>query len=113
MNIKPNITVPARVERVIDGDTVDVEVCFSFRVRLDDCWAPEKRYHAGKRSSEFLRSVLPVGSKCLVRIDLEKVDQLHDIFTFGRILGRIFNDTHGDVAERSIESGHATRTKQG
>ena len=36
-------TTKEKVTRVIDGDTVDVEITRKVRVRLKDCWAPEKK----------------------------------------------------------------------
>jgi len=36
-------TTRASIERVIDGDTLDVTICRRVRVRLLDCWAPELR----------------------------------------------------------------------
>ena len=36
-------TTKAKVTRVIDGDTVDVEITRKVRLRLKDCWAPEKK----------------------------------------------------------------------
>ena len=39
----PGWTTRGVISRVIDGDTVEVEITRKIVVRLRDCWAPEKR----------------------------------------------------------------------
>lgn len=111
MNIKPNITVPATVERVVDGDTVELFVCTKVMVRLEDCWCPERHEKEGVKATRYTESLLPSGGKCLLSVDLTGVDQLHDVFTFGRVVGRIYIDGI-DVSESLIENNLATREKK-
>jgi endonuclease YncB( thermonuclease family) len=111
MKPTPNITIPAKVVRVIDGDTVDVSVSTTIRVRLEDCWCPERHEPSGLAATTAARAMMPEGSNCLVMISLEGVDEIKDVFTFGRVVGRVFTQEHGDISECLIESGHATRLK--
>jgi len=108
---KPAITLPARVARVIDGDTVEVEVCAKIRVRMLDCWCPERYTPNGQKSKEATETLLPAGSECMLEVPLEGHDQVHDIFSFGRILGHLYSEPFGSIAKRLVESGHATRSK--
>ena len=110
--MKPTIRVPAEVVRVIDGDTVEVRVCADLRVRLLDCWAPERHTEDGKRSKEAAESLVPVGSECLLEVPLDGHDQVHDIFSFGRVLGSLHSESFGCIADRLVESGHATRSRE-
>lgn len=62
-------TYPATVQRVIDGDTVRLEVDLGFSVtlhgvdvRMADVYAPERFTPQGPAATEALRSLLPVGA---------------------------------------------------
>lgn len=53
---EPPTSVPARIVRVVDGDTVDVASgCRRFRVRLKGVDAPELNTPAGREAAEWLR----------------------------------------------------------
>lgn len=111
----------------IDGDTLDVEIKRKLRVRLLDCWAPETRTKneeeklKGRESKEFLSNLLferedspqvaYIGKQIVLYIPADEQGELKDIFTFGRVLGRIFVDEK-DVSEIMVEKGYATKTKQ-
>ena len=84
-----------KVVKIIDGDTIDVDVDLGFntvlvkqRVRLYGIDAPESRTRdkeekqRGLLSKEFLISRCPVGSNIML--------QSHERGKFGRILGEIF-----------------------
>jgi|TARA_R110000796_G_scaffold245427_1_gene369658 micrococcal nuclease len=84
-----------KVVRVIDGDTIDVDVDLGFktvlvkqRVRLYGIDTPESRTRdkeekkRGLISKEYLISKCPVGSNIML--------QSHERGKFGRILGEIF-----------------------
>ena len=109
-NPKPAITVPVKVVRVVDADTVDVEACLKIRVRLADCWAPESRTELGARATEAAKIAMPEGSSAILQISLEQVDELRDVMTFGRVVGRLFNPV-GDVSQMMVDMGYATREK--
>jgi len=106
---KPQLILPATVTEVYDGDTLTVEFRLPARVRLLDCWAPELRDNGGPASREHLRS-LAEGKPALVTIDLQDVDRLDDVLTFGRILGRVSVDGR-DVSLEQVQAGHATKSR--
>ena len=108
-------TTKAKVTRVIDGDTVDVEITRKVRVRLKDCWAPEKRSRdivekqKGMASLSHLATILD-DKKIVLFIPADDKDEIKDIFTFGRVVGHIFLNGE-DMSEHMIEAGYATKEK--
>lgn len=111
MSPQPTIRVPAKVVRVIDGDTVEVEVSAKITVRLLDCWAPERFTEDGKQSKKAAEALLPPDSECMLDVPLGGHDQLHDVFSFGRVLGNLFTESFGSIAKRLVESGHAKASR--
>ena len=65
----PGWATTCELDRVIDGDTIDVRVSRVIRVRLLDCWAPETRDPGGPESTANLKKLLVGGlywlSECL------------------------------------------------
>lgn len=93
------------VARVVDGDTVDVQLDLGFdltvhaRVRLAGVNAPELGTFAGRASAAYMRELLPEGASVDVRsVGWDKYG--------GRVDGRI-EAVHGDVAELLVRAGHA------
>lgn len=86
-------TTQAKVLRVIDGDTVEVEIKRTVMVRLLDVDTAELR---PKNSSEYEEAVAQkqkLSEKIkdkIVKLYIPSNDILQDVFTFGRALGRIF-----------------------
>ena len=133
---QPGIVVPCEVVEWHDGDTGTVRVTVDIRVRLLECWAPETKGRSltaaekkltrseqqtilnaitaeKQRGIESLRSVsqiAPVGSRGQLEIPLADVERSDDLFTMGRVLGRVWIDGN-DVSRLQVDSGHATRTK--
>ena len=121
----PEITVAGKVIKVVDGDTVDVEVKTIIRVRLIDCWAPESKIDnrvakekqkdvkdLGLKSKQNLTD-LSLNKNVLVSVPISEKNDLTKSLTLGRILGRVWID--GDeksLSEHQIESGNATLLKQ-
>lgn len=114
------VTSRAYVRRVIDGDTVDVELVTPMRIRLLDCWAPElhgELKHAGEASKAKLESLLQPGDMVQVHVPTQDAKKLGDAFSFGRVLGSIWRKLSGDrvdhvsVSQRMVNSGHATAEK--
>jgi len=108
-------TTKAKVTRVIDGDTIDVEITRKIRVRLKDCWAPEKRSRdivekqKGIAAFSHLATVLN-DKEVVLFVPADENGEIKDIFTFGRVIGHVFlNDE--DVAEHMIQTGYATKEK--
>ena len=97
----------------MDGDTADIEVALRLRVRLLDCWAPEKGQEGGQEATESLR-MRAEGKDALVTIPLPTNGPVIDtrkMFTFGRFLGRLRTE-EGDLGQIQVELNHATREKQ-
>ena len=75
----------ARVDRVLDGDTVDVELDLGMRlelrvrVRLWGLNTAERE--RGREATAWLRTQLPVGADVIVRTELDRGDK------YGRLLG--------------------------
>lgn len=103
----------AEVVRVVDGDTVDVDIDLGFhhrfetRLRLSGINAPEINAAGtkGEESRDYLKSLLSVGSKVRVVTIKDRTEK------YGRYLANIFvDDGHGghlDVNASMISSGHA------
>lgn len=110
------------IDRVVDGDTVDVHIDLGFdmwirnqRVRLHDIDAPESRSRDleekffGLAATEFVKKTLPEGSS---QIMLSK--SYDSKGKFGRILGdfRVFdfrNDRVSVLTEVMMNLGHAVK----
>jgi len=115
------------VVKIIDGDTLRVRITRIIDVRLLECYCPETRTkdltekEKGLQAKNYLEDLLyeredspqiNYQSRPLVLfIPADEDGQIKDIFTFGRVLGRVFVDGE-DVSEMMIESGHATKEKQ-
>lgn len=100
------------IERVIDGDTVVVDIDLGFdvwlkgeSVRLSGIDAPEVRTRdleekeRGFAAKEFLEGLLPAGSKQVL---------ISDSFNRGKY-GRIVGDFAESVTKELVENGHAKR----
>ncbi|MEM6799289.1 MAG: thermonuclease family protein [Planctomycetota bacterium] len=113
----PGITLPVRIVEVVDGDTITVEFTTRARVRLEDCWAPETRTRdAGEKvrgfeSAEHLRGI-SLGRRGLLSVSISDQGRglLGDVFSFGRLVGRVYVGGK-DLAAEQIAAGHATREK--
>lgn len=110
------LTARATVDRVIDGDTIDVLLTLPVRVRLLNCWSPEVRGPTaakGVKAKRFVESILaamPDPPSVVVSIPSGQADALGDVLTFGRVLGDVFVDGQS-LAELIIHAGHGTREK--
>jgi endonuclease YncB( thermonuclease family) len=110
------MTVRAKLDRIVDGDTVDVHLMLPVRIRIRNCWAPETRGTEalqGKEASEFLRSRISEDDQLRVHVPTTDADALGDILTFGRVVGDVYRASDGkSIAELMVESGHATEFKE-
>lgn len=113
---RPGIVSRVQVTDVYDGDTVDVTLTRRVRVRLLDCWAPEIRTHddeekrQGLAARNFLKEFAE-GQDAILEIPTEEATGLDDVFTFGRVLGRLY--VRGkNVSAVMVQEGHATATKR-
>ena len=98
-------TVPGRVVRVIDADTVVVlldlgwRICYESGVRVEGIDAPEVSTEAGKAARAFAQALLPVGLP--VTVVSRQLDK------YGRVLGSIALPGGSDLAQILLNAGHA------
>ena len=106
-------TTQAKLVRVLDGDTIEVEVSRRFKVRLLECWAPERHHNDGPASTQNLEMLLGGEAPVIVHVPVESGD-IEDVWTFGRVLGTVWRaDTRGEsVNAAQVRQGFATREKQ-
>lgn len=101
---------PAKCVRVVDGDTIDVEVRKVYRIRLN-VWCPETKgpqKEAGIRAKEFMRK-LAEGKPGVVVIPWH--DEAKDELTLNRFLGRfIVNGV--DVGKEMVHKKLGAETKE-
>ena len=111
------ITTKGSVVNVVDGDTVDVEVTRTIRVRLKDCWCPETRTRdleekkKGLAAKDHLMRLLEDNNDVVLFIPADSDGDIKDVFTFNRVLGYIFINSE-DVSSRMVTDGHATAEKE-
>jgi endonuclease YncB( thermonuclease family) len=101
---------PGRVAKIIDGDTLDVVVERTIRIRLLDCWAPETRgaeRPEGLVAKKFLRAIAAKGAEVSVSVPIEQDERFGEAMTFGRILGRVTLEAEPDAPPVSPVSGDA------
>lgn len=127
MTLKPpseGWTTKARVTKIVDGDTVEIVVERTFRIRLEDCWAPEihttdpTEKAKGNESRNNLLALIPPGSAVLAFLDAGPTEAFGDSLTLSRVLGRIWRlESDGkpaslDVSSIQVARGFATPKKQ-
>lgn len=106
-----------RFVRAIDGDTAEVEVYYTIRVRLLDCWAPEigraktpEEKERGIASKKNLESYAKPGDAGVVFVPAG-VDHSKTM-TFDRYLGHMWlDDYHESLSEIQVRDGHAKVSK--
>jgi micrococcal nuclease len=114
----------AKIRRVIDGDTVDVDIDLGFgiwlkdqRIRINGIDTPESRTRDkvekvfGNASKEFVKKWLPVGS---IQVLITTVDKSGDDKRgkFGRILGD-FQIEKTKLTNIMLSEGYAVRYSGG
>ena len=104
-----------KVERVVDGDTVDVVLDLGFnilhkcRVRLYGIDTPESRTRnkdekiRGKMAGAFLENSINAGDKIIIRTELKDSRG-----KFGRVLGSVIADGV-DINLSMVENYHAVK----
>lgn len=120
---RPGLSTEVKIVRVIDGDTVEVEITRRFPVRLVHenerglhFNADEKNTTSGKAAKKFLENLIyddePGEFKEIILfIPAGQSINLTDINSFNRLLGEIWVDGE-KVTETMIAHGHA-RLKRG
>lgn len=94
------------VQRVIDGDTIDVMLDLGFsiyhkvRLRLYGINAPEMGTAEGREAKKFLESLIAMEPAVTLRTLKDKTDK------FGRYLADL-RGAHGSLNRLMIDGGHA------
>ncbi len=113
---------PCIVEKVIDGDTFECysESIGSVKVRLIGIDTPESRYNKklerdvqrsgkdaqeiirmGRAAKEFIKSLLPKGSKVYLEFDVQRMDK------YGRLLAYVWLESGKMLNQVLLEEGYA------
>tara|TARA_B100000965_G_C19584520_1_gene755087 strand:- start:379 stop:828 length:450 start_codon:yes stop_codon:yes gene_type:complete len=113
----------AKILRVVDGDTVDVDIDLGFgvwmhkeRVRMMGIDTPESRTRDkvekkfGLASKEFVKAYLPIGSMQVLKTEIDKSGE-DSRGKFGRILGDFLvyhaeKDAQRKLTEVMIDDGY-------
>lgn len=94
--LRPTFTYVATVERVVDGDTFDVDLDLGMRthvrtrLRLEHVDAPEMKTPAGREAKALVEAKMPVGS--VVTVATQKPDK------YGRALASVQLPDGSDLA---------------
>lgn len=109
--MSPTYVYAATVERVLDADTVDVDLDLGMRahlrtrLRVAHVDAPERFTAAGRDATAFAMLLLPTGSA--VTVATRKPDK------YGRSLADVALADGRDYADQLIRAGHAVRYEGG
>jgi endonuclease YncB( thermonuclease family) len=106
--------------RIIDGDTVEIEIRRTLRVRMLDCWAPESRTKdltekaLGIAAKQHLGEICPIGSPVTLFIPSSQGGHVDSVFSMGRVLGAVWaaDGDPRDLSQRQRDAGHATATQE-
>ncbi|MCA9828633.1 MAG: thermonuclease family protein [Nitrosopumilus sp.] len=93
------LCILARVERIVDGDTIYVE---GYKIRLSLTNTPEKNEAGFLDSTEFTKRLCPVGS--VITIDQDD-KQRYD--KYGRLLGKVYCNGK-NLNSELLYNGHAS-----
>lgn len=110
------ITFPGVVTRVLDGDTLEVRVERTVRIRLLDCWAPETRTkdadekRAGQAAKRHLHK-LAIDKAVAVHVPIEADARFGEAMSMGRVLGYVQLADGTDLSQEMVAAGHATKKK--
>lgn len=106
----PMIRFVGTINNVTDGDTLTLSTDVSMKIRLIDCWAPERYTEQGKRSTANLIRLTSRNQRCIVEVPLH--DDLGKCTSLGRILGRVYIEGQSvDLSTLQVQGGFATRKK--
>ena len=110
------LCVPVRIERILDGDTIEVAVkdsSYRWKIRVIDCWAPELSTPEGRAAQEAAIKLAGSAKTVHVHLPLPKrpSNLLGSLITFDRLLGHVWLDDTRSFATEMVAAGHATREK--
>lgn len=118
-------TTTGTVTNVVDGDTVDIEIRRTIRVRMLECWAPEQHVDpriqkerqaaekkAGLESKANLKA-LALGKPVTLHVPTDGSGDVAKLTTMGRVLGTIWIEgSDKSLNQLQVEGGFATRQKR-
>jgi len=113
-----DISFGGKVTRVYDGDTIEVELKRTIKIRLLDLWCPEIRTRdadekrRGLLARDFLKGKIE-GKSVKVTVPIDGAGKFGDSMTFGRVLGHVTTEDGADVSEMMRLYGHGTAEKSG
>ncbi len=122
MRPRYQIHVPCKLNRVIDGDTIEVTAFsgFLWRIRLDGINCKERRSEEGIKAKHFCEGVLEeAAAELSMEFELpensrdvvmgEKRVNVLDIPTFNRLAGDIWVGESRKLSDIMVNAGHAER----
>ena len=90
---------PVKITRVIDGDTIEVELTRKFNVRLvhendegKQFNCPERNTEEGQEVKKYVENILSSDAVITLFIPSNEADKLMDVNSFNRILSEIWVD---------------------
>lgn len=109
----PAWTYQAQVVRVIDGDTLDLDVDLGFyvhlqhvRIRVIGLWCPELNTAEGKSAALFAEALVSAnGARVIVATRLVR--------SFERYVAAVILSDGSLFADRMVAAGHGTATRTG
>lgn len=109
--IENGFATEANVVRIVDGDTIVVEVKRQFPVRIRGLRCAEHNTDKGKEEIKFLQELIKPGDSCQVFIPSNNPTSFMDFNSFNRLIADLYV---GDisVAEYMISSGHGIAGKK-
>lgn len=111
---KLGYTTKGRVVRVVDGDTVEVEIRKIVTVRLLNCWAPESRTTDKAEKAKGLAAKgemqrLVGGGECVLHVPTGGKESW---ISLGRVLGEVWMaGEEKSLSQQMVEGGFATVEK--
>jgi endonuclease YncB( thermonuclease family) len=86
------ISTDAKVIRVLDGDTIEVETVRRFKVRMNNVRKPELKTPEGDKCKAELQAKLPAGTTVRLFVPTHDPLKLMDINSFERIVADVWLD---------------------
>jgi endonuclease YncB( thermonuclease family) len=122
MSPEPSWITRATCIRVIDGDTIEVELRRVIRVRMLDCWAPEsrsdnrlpedQRESQKKKGLDSKKNLQELCEGKTVIVQIPSSDEVGHLITLGRWLGHVWLDGDEEsLSEKQVRGGFAEKNK--
>lgn len=115
---EPGWTTKCDVMRVIDGDTLVVQVQRTLHVRLVDCWCAEVHETGvdgekakGLKAKAYMER-LALRKEATLSVPTNASEDVSATFTLGRVLGRVWVDGDlNDLSTQMVAAKLATKAK--